>query len=489
MSASAPARGWRWPIVVVIVVALVAGLVAQHRRDDQPAAAAPVDVTRLMPTATRAGLSSTWYCAAGSATGSRTGIAEQTVVIQNAGTRALSGTVTAMTDDGKSATKHVHVGGHDQVQVQVAKLVKASYAAALIEMDGGQVAVSHMLDGPSGRAIASCSSSPSSNWYLPSGTTRPGTRQLLALFNPFPSDAVATITFATDAGVRSPNQWNPVVVPSGTVQVLDVTPVVTLRTQIATSIAVRDGRLVVDQLQTADGTAGTAKGLAVTPAAPSGSPNWWFPDGPATPGASTSFVVFNPGGNTVQVALHIRLDQASKNGTVSPFTASVAPGGYSVIDLSKDTRVPLGVGYTADAVAADGAPIVVDRVVNAPPPAKPSGFDVTLGSPLTSNRWLVALASSDAVDTGTLIVTNLSATKGVQVRVTTVTSGRQETLQGLDAVERLGPGGRGGFTVPAGASAPLLSIVVDASAPVVVEERLTFPTSGVSSPLAVPTVG
>ena len=489
MSPTRPTVDRRWPIAVVVLVALVAGVIVQHRRDDRPRPAAAVDAAALMPTASGSSLSSTWYCAGGTATGKSSGAAEQTVIVQNASSRSLSGRLTAMTDDGHSATEVLSVPARDQVEVRVSSLVEAKYASAIVEVDGGEVAVSHLLRGPTGTAIAACSSSASSNWYVPSGSTKPGMHQLLALFNPFPSYAIATVTFATDQGPRTPQAYDAMVVPGGQVTVLDVTSVVTLRTQLATTVSVREGRLIVDQIQTADGTAGTVKGLAVTPGAPRGAPTWWFADGPATQGAKIQFFVQNPGSEPVDVALHVRLDQAAQNGTVSPFRLTVPGGGYSLIDLTKDSRVPVGVGFTATADSDGGHPIVVDRVVQAKAPAKPNGIDVTLGSPLLARRWLVPLASSSSVYAATLIVTNPSTSHAVNVSVSTVTGGLVNPLQGTEQVEVIPAGGRGGFAVPAGSAASTLSLAVSADAPVVVEERITYPTTGMSSPLAVPVVG
>ena len=94
--------------------------------------------------------------------------------------------------------------------------------------------------------------------------------------------------------MRTPDTYAGLVIPGGQVTVLDVTAVVTLRYELATTVSVREGRLIVDQLQSADGSNGTNKGLAVTPAAPRGAPTWWFADGPATEGAHTVLAVQNP---------------------------------------------------------------------------------------------------------------------------------------------------------------------------------------------------
>ena len=314
----------RWPVLIVLVALVVAGVVVQHQRDQQVTRPEPVLAAQLQPVAAGpATRSSTWYCAAGTATGAATGLAEETVVIQNASGRALGGHIEVVTDSGKTAAQTFQVPARDHLDIRVSALIVAPYVSAVVEMAGGEVAVAHVLNGPTGITTAACSTTPSANWYVPSGTTAPGHRQLLALFNPFPSDAIATVSFATDAGTRAPDSYDGLVIPGGQVTVLDVSAVVTLRNQLATTVAVREGRLIVDQLQSADGTNGTVKGLAVTPAAPSAAPRWWFADGPATAGAKTQMVVQNPGTNPVKVSVALRLDA---NGTVSPFVATVAPG-------------------------------------------------------------------------------------------------------------------------------------------------------------------
>ncbi len=474
----------RWPVLLVLVAVVVVGAVVQHQRDQRATPPQPVLASQRQPVAAGPGtLSSTWYCAAGTATGTSAGLAEQTVVVQNASGRSLGGHIEAMTDTGKTAARTFRVPARDHLDIRVSDLIVAPYASTVVEMAGGEVAVAHVLSGPTGTTTAACSTTPSAEWYVPSGTTAPGTRQLLALFNPFPSDAIATVTFATDAGSRAPDSYDGLVIPGGQVTVLDVSAVVTLRTQLATTVAVREGRLIVDQLQSADGTNATVKGLAVTPAAPGAAARWWFADGPATAGARTVVAVQNPGTASVKVSLALRLDA---NGTVSPFETTVAPGSYSLIDVTGDGRVPVGVGFTALARSAGGQPIVVDRVVQAAPPAVPSGFDVTLGSPALAQRWLIPVGMLPSVSQATVIVTNPSATQAVQVSLSTVVAGQVLPLAGTTRTETIAAGRRGGFVVPTGAGVAESSLQVVSNRPVVVEERLGFTAGGQSSPLAVP---
>ena len=201
---AAGADGRRWPILIVLVALVAVGIGVQRQRDQRVTPPQPVLASQLQPVASGpAALSSTWYCAAGTATGTSSGLAEQTVVIENASGRALAGRLMAMTDGGRSAARTFRVPAHDHLDLRVSDLIVAPYASAVVEMAGGEVAVAHVLVGPTGTTTAACSSTPSAQWYVPSGATSPGNRMLLALFNPFPSDAIATVTFATDGGVRA----------------------------------------------------------------------------------------------------------------------------------------------------------------------------------------------------------------------------------------------------------------------------------------------
>ena len=272
------------------------------------------------------------------------------------------------------------------------------------------------------------------------------------MFNPFPSEAVVGLSFETDDGTRTPQKFEAVVVPGQQVTMLDVSAVVTLRTQIATTVTVRSGRVVVDQIQIADGSNGTTTSLAVTPGAPRPAPTWWFADGPAGEGLSTTMVMQNPSDEPAEVQLQIRLDDASINGSVAPFEVTIAAHHYGAVDVSSAGQVPQGVGYTAAAVSTNGVPIVADRTVTAVAPASPVGMTVTMGSPVVATEWLVPVATSPRSPSATVVVTNPSSTDPVTVTVATVGGGATQPLADGNAVPDRA-GGRGGFAVPAGTDA------------------------------------
>ena len=445
-----------------------------------------MDTAGLLPVASAPdALGSTWYCAGGTATGTKDGFAEQTVQIANASDQPVTAKVTVMPSEGTPTIKAVDVPAHGRADLALSSVVKATYAAAVVEIPSGQVAVNHLLQGPTGRSMAACSSSPSSSWYFPSGTSKPGTRQLLAVFNPFPSEAVVGLSFETDDGTRTPQKFEAVVVPGQQIAMLDVSAVVTLHAQIATTVTVRSGRVVIDQIQVADGTNGTVSSLAVTPGAPQASPTWWFADGPAGEGLSTTVVMQNPSDDAADVQLQIRLDDAATNGSVAPFEMTILPHQYSEVDVSGAGQVPQGVGYTAVAASTNGVPIVAARTVNAAAPASPVGMTVTMGSPVVATNWLVPVAAAPYVSSTTVVVTNPSSTDPVTVSVSSVGGGVTQPLANGASVQ-IPAGGRGGFQVPTGTSGTESAVAVEADAPVVVEARIAFGVGGLAQPLAVP---
>lgn len=240
---------------LVILAALVAGgLVLQAADDaDAPVASAPAEVVagvgipaaRSEPT-----LSSTWYCAGGTATGD--GFADHVLLLANPTDRGRTATVTVVvggvaaapapadvtsttaaettvpettTTTGPTTTTtrpppvvtSVPLPPQGRVEVRLGDLVAAPLAGAVVEVDGGEIAVEHQITGDLGRATAPCSSTASATWSFPWGVTARGSRELLVFMNPFPDDATVDIDFATDEGVRDTARFQGFVVPGRSV--------------------------------------------------------------------------------------------------------------------------------------------------------------------------------------------------------------------------------------------------------------------------------
>jgi hypothetical protein len=276
----------RWP-ALALIVAVVAGAITYDQRPDTGRArrtvgASPAladrptadDVDHLMPQGLpTSAAASTWYCAAGTATGADPSkpppeppeaapgvpgvpelVADHVVVIGNPTARRLSGVITIHPSEGEPTTRPLNVGEGDRVSYRLADIVRAPYAAATVELEGGGAVVEHELTGPYGTAAAPCASSASSQWFFAAGSTERGASEVLVFFNPYPSAAVVDVSFATDQGQREPGAFQGLPIPAHSVRAVPVTDKVTIRKVVAASVMVRVGRLVVDRVQTWDGT-------------------------------------------------------------------------------------------------------------------------------------------------------------------------------------------------------------------------------------------
>ncbi len=433
-------------MLVLVSVLLVAALAAQKTPAERADETSAVTAVASVPSAARPGsLGSTWYCAAGTATGTAQGEAEQYLHMANASSAPVHGRLTVYPSEGAPVTSAVDIAALARADVRVSDLVRAPYASVLAEFDGGEVAVQHELLGPTGRSVSACASGPAATWYFPNATTRSGAKLLLTLFNPFPTDAVVDLSFEAEDGARTPQAFQGLVVPGGKVTTIDVGEVVTLRQELATNVTVRSGRVVAEQLQIIGDAEGFPPGVAAMLGAPSAEPVWIFPDGVGADAYQERFVLFNPTDSEAQVDVEVLLDDPETNGVAEPFEVSVPPRRYTSIDVFGDGRVPVGVAHAAVVRTRNDVPVVAQRVIVGQQGSAQRGVGYTLGSPVVAGRWLAPLATLPGVSGAALIVFNPSPTDTVTFSARVFGGGRYETVEGLD-----------GATVP-----PLGRVIVD----------------------------
>ena len=129
--------------------------------------------------------------------------------------------------------------GRGRVELRLGDLVPAPLVAALVEADGGPVAVEHRVTGPHGVDVGPCASASAPVWHLASGATTRDAREVLVLFNPFPTDAIVDITFDTDAGSREPVRFQGFPVAAGTVVGVDIGDDVARESQVSATLRTR----------------------------------------------------------------------------------------------------------------------------------------------------------------------------------------------------------------------------------------------------------
>lgn len=538
----------RWPALLVVPAVLVGAVVADRARDEQPEVVEGRDLTRsleeqgLMPVAAPVGaVGATWYCAGGVVDDE----ASHTVIVANPTDEDLDGaitvygdpdsanpviaepvipttTTTAGGDEGDDAGEDedtttttsttttttippttttevpspapasapiaVPAGSSTEVDLGTIGGVEPGFTAALVELDGGGAVVEHRVTDEDGSDVGPCSSTASPTWYFATGATTKDATETLVFFNPFPDDAVVDVTFRTDQDVRTPEQFEGLVVPGQSVVARDIGEVVTRREHVSASVVARAGRLVVDRLQSYDGTEGVT-GLTVTLGAPLPADTWFFPEGTVGEGVDERIVIFNPTGQRAEVDLEITVDDATLTGVIEPFELTVPPEGYEEILLNEEARITSARGgegaleHSSTVRSVNGVPVVAERQSVGGPDSSLAGVDIVLGAPLLADEFLFAAGADDGDEV--LVLFNADSDDEVTATVSAVDDGELVPVSGLEEVTLEGRQRTAVLVDDIDEGTPL---VVSADGPLVVERRLAF-DGDVSSAIGVPLAG
>jgi hypothetical protein len=475
-------------VVAVALVAVVLAALALAGRDhgahtDEITAGAAADVAAAMPSAApAAALSSTFYCAGGAADGSDL---DASIVVANPTDRTVRVTVTVFPSavdgdaNGAAAVAALQpkatsfaVATHTRNELRLADVQQSPFAAALVEVDSGLVAVERRVNGKRGLSTGPCASSTSGTWYVPSGVTTMDARELLAVFNPFADDAVVDISFATSDGFRGPPATQGYVVPARHVSLVDVGIVAGRHDQVATQIVARRGRVVVDRLQTFNGSGqGKPAAVAATLAAPELAPVWIFPQGYVADGLRETYALFNPAAEAATVDLEIALADPETNGTTDPIPVTVPADGYVLVAMDQQARIPQGIAHSVTVRVRAGPDVVAERVLVASGAATRAGYGPALGSPLVSRAWLFADGRADETTADWLTLFNPSTDSIARADVAELAQGQAVPIDGLQRLE-VPPGGRVEVELGSRINRAALPFVVTADLPLVAERGL-----------------
>ncbi|CAN5561428.1 hypothetical protein BH20ACT2_BH20ACT2_25650 [soil metagenome] len=487
-------------------------------RSIEPATAMPV---ASAPTA----LGATWYCAGGTAYDSGVEardpvapeppseappvegeaaealtepvaplVADHSVIVANPTDRPVEALVTVFGEQGDPVSTDLAVDAFSQGRLRLSDLLQAPYAAALVEVPGGGVAVEHSVRGPFGYDAAPCASSASDQWFFAAGATTSDAQEVLTIFNPFPDAANIDITFSAEDGVRTPGAFEGMIVPGRSVVAAELGPVVTRRSQLSATVTARTGRVVVDRLQSYDGSGPGVEesgpvGLTVGLGAPRPAPVWYFPDGKKVEGATERFTIYNPTDREAAIDLTLTLADPANDGEVEPFELTVRPAAATVVDLTAEERVPDDVAYSAVARSLNGVPVVVERTDHrGGDDSSREGTAIALGSPLEATDWLFpAGAATERIDEW-LTVLNPSADRTATVRISALADGQ---LLGISELQdlKIAPGTRRAVRLGEQIQRAELATMVTSDEPIVVERGLYLvEDTGISTHIGIPLI-
>ncbi|MBW3612048.1 MAG: hypothetical protein KY438_11070 [Actinobacteria bacterium] len=465
--------------VVVVLIAILAGLALVDVGDPAPPRFGTASAF-AMPTADPASsLSSTWFCATGAASADNdSGLV---LTVANRGDEARSGTVTWFPAGAAPVVLPVEVGPRQGVTLEADEALDASDVSAMVELDGGGVGVEHTVEVAGGSSVAPCASSASDHWYLANGTTARDATQVLALFNPFPDDAIVDIAFATDQGRDEPEALQGLPVAAGTTTRINVGEIVRRREVTATSVTTRSGRVVVDRLQRFDGSNGRS-GISLALAAPAPAEVWTFPAGEYQEGLAERWHVYNPSDRDAVILLEAVPDAGE---VPIALERTVSARDHLIIDAAETAPVPPGVGHSSTVRSINGVGVVAERELSGIAPSPRRGWSSMLGSPLASQGWLLAYGAGTEAVADALSVHN-PGTEAVRFSVTALVGGQEVPAEGLSDVE-LGPAQRQELVLGDVLERSPVPLVVSADGPVVVERDLS-PVSdpGISTTLGIP---
>lgn len=448
----------------VVVVVLVLAAIVTDTSTAAPARSASG------PRLEADGVSTTWYCAEGTANPG--GRADEELEIGNVGRRPLQAVVTV--DGGSDVPPVVRpytVAPGRVVRVHVADLAPIADPGVVVETSGGRAVVEHTLSRTGDTAMGPCAREPSREVRFAAGTTSKGSELWLALFNPFPDDAIVDVEAVTDTGRRAPVRLQGIVVPRLTRVSVPIHDAIQRVDTVATQVSVRRGRVIVEQSQYLDGSDGR-RGLGLTLGSELAK-SWRFPIGIAGSGRQERIVLANPGPRDATVTVSFVLDAAAAVEPVQlilPATSVVSPDLSRVPDdIAYSARVRSSVPIVAESVGAFGAPQAADVRGIALDPGFVAGartWAVVPSRLAPASNDALALVSTDGRSHRVRIV--LPGSDGVQVlRSTTVPATGRVVVQMPDVTRR-----------------PNLALLVLADGPVVVDRESTRP--GLTRSPAVP---
>ncbi|MFT7648824.1 MAG: hypothetical protein ACI8Y4_003578 [Candidatus Poriferisodalaceae bacterium] len=393
-------RAWRWPARLLIPTALVAGLVVDSTIDRSVTLDEADAVATEVAVSDQDALSSTWMCPtvnmqrSGGAGINAAGV----IHITNTGDTPTRANVQLISPTDASVSVNIDLPALSTRSVDAAALLPSELVAALVESPSGGVSVARSFESEHGFDVANCSTVAADQWFVPAGDTLRDAVDTIVLFNPLPSAAIVDFAFATEAesGAFTVVDLEGVVVAARSVQLVDVGAHVRVRESVATSINVRSGRIVVDHLQTFDGTDGR-EGFSAALATAALSTRWTSAAGYVDADATMSVHIFNP---TDEVA---EVDVAALSGVAGsgdPVALSIGPRDSAVVPVSVflDDRplVPTlevvgGLEFGIVVESANGVPIAVATEIgirpvgsSLPPPATTTTTTTTTTAPATT---------------------------------------------------------------------------------------------------------
>lgn len=381
-------------------------------------------------------LSSTWFCAAAT---SEEGLADSEVLLSNTVPSERTATISVFegsslpANDAAVDEMTIQLPAMTTTSLRLADLRDAEIISVAVEVDGGGVLVDKISTGATGVARTACADDGSTEWALTSGSTTPGSRLQLVVFNPFPDFATVDIDFVSSVGARSPEGLIGLPIPARSSRVIEVGDFVASSENITSFVRVRSGRVVAEAIQSFDGT-GSPEGLSVFTGAPAPAERWTFPG--VTPGAGPARVVIvNP--SETRIRANVEVFPSAAERFIEPFEVVLQPGQGDVIDLMATGRLAGIPSFSVVVRSLDG-PLIIAGFEQRPAVVEPNpvaeaveldidapstGFAAATGQPIESTSVFTTVDVAEGDERSALHIFNPADDTFVQITGTVIVDG------------------------------------------------------------------
>lgn len=346
----------RWSTIALFIGALLAGVLYDRVENSDVPVELELGSAAITPELTYpALLSSDWYCPIGSTNDG--GFASTTVYVSNLSDDEAFATIETLTESGPGSGLRIELAPRTTEAIDLATLTEAAPAVgAVVEIIGGEGVVGHRVETPEGMTEGPCSTATSDVWYFGGGITTRDSRYYLAVMNPSPNPVIFSAIFRTETRVREPQDLESAVVSARSVELIDVTEYVAREALVSAEIRTVEGHLVVERLQTFDGSLGP-QGATLQLGVARPATQWFFGSGTLSDSGDSKLAITNPSDAVAELDLY--LDPTDPSDRVSygllPRELTIAPGRTIVLDLDRmadeiGLRLPYELGLRLESV-------------------------------------------------------------------------------------------------------------------------------------------
>ena len=464
--------GRRVPIAVVLSLAAVTALVlgdvgrarvATTREEGQVPAAA------LAPAGVR---SAVWYCAF--ATSDAHPHSDDAAILTNLGRGSVTVAVSAMSGGRVTANRRVELAGNSTITLQAGDIGATADAGVLIEPFGSDVVVDHRASDAGGsESQTPCATRPSSDWYIPAGSTRRGSIERVALFNPFTQAAVVDVSAFEPNGTTRPSSLQALSVPPRSRTVIDVNRAADQRNSLAVAIHAERGTRLVAEVALEQRDPQGNGGFSIALGSP-GLAREWHVATDVRAQATATVDVLNPGATDVSVSVQTIV---AGFGRTSERSVKVGAGTLAVVGVPVPAgrpEVTVQVSSPTPSVAVAGFVTYQAQSTRRNRTVRPGPISIVTGATIDARHSAFATPGPGGSRKVTLLIENVSgAAASVDVSVTN--AGHVKTTVGRDSLVAL----------TLGVTAQSSPLVIDSNSPVYVYRRMDEGT-GVSTAPALP---